>query len=161
MKNPLFYSGIFILLAALLLLYSCGPSEEEQQRREQAHQDSLEQVRQDSLEQVPQQQQDSLARQDSVKANEQQQTNISFSEDGRFALQVSSWRSEVKAQQEANRWNERGYQGHAYVVQHGNKQTGDVWFRVRIGRVDTREAAEQLRQNLLDEYQTESWIATD
>lgn len=159
MKNLLFYSGILISLAALL--YSCGPSEEEQQRREQARQDSLEQVRQDSLERVRQQRQDSLARQDSVKANEQQQTNISLSEDGRFALQVSSWRSEVKAQQEANRWNERGYEGHTYIVQHGNEETGDVWFRVRIGRVDTRDAAEQLRQNLLDEYQTESWIATN
>lgn len=161
MKNSFLYFGIFILLATLL--YSCGPSEEEQQQREQARQDSLEQVRQDSLEQVRRQRQDSLAqaRQDSLKKARENKPAVSFTENGRFSLQVSSWRSEVKAQQRVNMWNERGYEGHAYVVQHGTQQTGDVWFRVRIGRIDTREEAEQLRQNLHDEYQTESWIATN
>lgn len=156
--KTLFYSGILLILAGFL--YSCGPSEEEQQRREQARRDSLEQVRQDSLEQV---RRDSAARarQDSMKTAREKESVVSFTENGRFSLQVSSWRSEVKARQRVTMWNERGYEGHAYVVKHGNDQTGDVWFRVRIGRLDSRQEAEQLRQTLLDDYQTESWIATN
>lgn len=148
----------FILIGPVLLITACGPSEEEQQQQEQARQDSLEQVRQQRLEQ---QRQDSLAkvRADSMEQARKSPANVSFSENGRFAIQVESWRSRRKAQARAEKWKERGFDN-AAVVQYGNEETGDVWFRVRLGRLDSRQAANQLQESLQEEYQANSWVAT-
>lgn len=150
---------IFCTLTALLLINGCGPDEEERQRREQAREDSLEQVRRQELEQ---QRLDSLEKAQSAQQKQQPAANnmagITFSDDGPFAVQVESWRSEYKAQQAAEKWKERGF-NNTTVVQYGDAQRGDVWFRVRLGRLESRQAAEIIQQNLHEEYQTESWIA--
>lgn len=151
-------SRTLIIALTLLLAAGCGPSDEEQQQQqEQARQDSLEQVRQ----RMEQQRQDSLARarQDSMQQREERRSSVTFSDSGAFTLQVESWRSRAKAQQRADMWKERGYD-HAYIVQHGTAETGDVWYRVRLGRVNSREEARQLQQNLKQEYQVDAWIGT-
>lgn len=144
----------YSLLILVVVLSACGPSEEEKQQQEQARQDSLEQVRQQRLEQ---QRQDSLGK---VQANSQEnkQQNVSFSENGSFAIQTGSWRSQAKARTQVKQWKERGFEN-ASVIKHGNENTGDVWFRIRLGRLDSRQAAEKFQQTLRDEYQTESWIS--
>ena len=149
---------MIIVMAGLLV--SCGPSEEEQKRRQQARQDSIRQAQQDSIERVQRQQKDSLAkaRQDSIREAEQE-SQITFSEDGSFTVQVASWRSQWKAKEEVQMWKERGYEN-AFMVQHGNEQTGDVWYRIRLGRVDDRDEAEKLMQQVQEEYQTSAWISS-
>lgn len=153
--------GIFLITSAMAisLLQACGPSEEEIQEREQARQDSLEQVRQDSLEQV---RQDSIeaARQDSIEAaeKEKERNRIEYDEDGKYAVQVESWRSEVKAEQQVQKWIDRGYEN-AHVVKIGNEDTGDVWFRVRLGRVATEEMAEKLEDKLMRNHDEKSWTS--
>lgn len=153
-------SAIFLIF----LLSACGPSaEEQQQQREQARQDSLEQVRKQQLEQ---QRMDSIAaaqaRADSIEAaqarKEEERSRIQFDENGRFAVQVEAWRSSEKAQEQISKWNERGFPN-AYVVKHGKEETGDVWFRVRLGRVATTEMAERLGNNLQEEYDEPYWVA--
>jgi len=158
MKHKIQFTGIILLIAGLLI--SCGPSDEEIERREQARQDSLEQVRQDSLQLIQQQRQDSLekARADNTAKNKQNQRNVSFTPDGNFAVQVYSWRSQQKAQARAEQWKERGF-NNVSVIKHGDESTGDIWFRVRLGRLDSRAAAEQLQQTLQEEYQAQSWIS--
>lgn len=153
---------IFTVLAATLigLMSACGPSEEELQRREQARQDSLEQVRQ---QQIQQQRLDSIAqaRQDSIDAieKEQEQRNqIQFDENGSFTVQTEAWRSEVKASNQAEKWQERGYE-QAYVVKYGNENTGDIWFRVRLGKFATKAMAEKFQTVLSEDYNTNSWIS--
>lgn len=153
---------IFLVTSALAIsmLNACGPSEEEIERREQARQDSLEQVRQQRLEQ---QRQDSIeqARQDSIQAaeeREKERNRIEFDSDGAFSVQVESWRSEEKAEQQAQKWVDRGYEN-AYVVKYGNEDTGDVWFRVRLGYLATRDMAEKLRDKLQRENNEPSWIS--
>lgn len=145
---------------AISLLNACGPSEEEIQRREQARQDSLEQVRQQRLEQ---QRQDSIqqARQDSIEAakRERERNRIEFDSNGAFSVQVEAWRSEVKAQQQVQKWVDRGYEN-AYVVKTGNEETGDVWFRVRLGRVDTKAMAEKLESKLMRNHDEKAWTST-
>ncbi|MGM0546348.1 MAG: SPOR domain-containing protein [Bacteroidota bacterium] len=154
-------TGIFLITAAIAisLLQACGPSEEEIQEREQARQDSLEQVRQQELEQ---QRQDSLeqARQDSIEAaeKEEERNRIEYDENGKYAVQVESWRSEVKAEQQVQKWVDRGYEN-AYVVKMGNEDTGDVWFRVRLGRVDSEEMAEKLEDKLMRNHDAKSWTS--
>lgn len=153
--------SIFLITAivSISLLNACGPSEEELREQEQARQDSLEQVRQDSLEQIRQQQMEQ-ARQDSIEAErerEAERNRIEFSENGPLAIQVEAWRSADKAQNEVQKWIDRGFE-QAHVVQHGDESTGNVWFRVRLGRVDSREMADKIANNLMEDYEAESWI---
>jgi len=159
MRQLLVFSlAAFIVIS---LMSACGPSEEEIQQREQARQDSLEQVRQ---QQMQQQRMDSIAqaRQDSIEAAEQQQEErrqMSFNTSGNFSLQVEAWRSQEKAQAQVDTWKERGFEN-AYVVKHGDEATGDIWFRVRLGKTDTKEQAQQLGSDLKEEYGVDFWIST-
>ena len=146
--------------ASISLLNACGPSEEEIKQREQARQDSLERVRQQRLQQ---QRMDSIAqaRQDSIaaaKKKEEERQRMSFNTTGDFALQVEAWRSEEKAQNRVSTWKDRGF-GNAYVVKYGNEDTGNIWFRIRLGRTDTREQAQQFGTNIRKEYNTDFWVS--
>ncbi len=158
--------SVYLLTAVTLIamLSACGPSEEERQRREQARQDSLEQVRQQQLQQ---QRMDSIARAkkqaraDSlakVRKEEEQASQIQFNSNGSLAVQVEAWRSRDKAQNQVSKWKERGFPN-AYVVKHGNEDTGNIWFRVRLGRVSTMEMARRLGQQLQEKYDEPHWIA--
>lgn len=152
---------IFLITSAIAIsmLQACGPSEEEIRQREQARQDSLEQVRQQRLEQ---QRQDSIrqARQDRIEAAEkkQERNQIEFDDSGDYAVQVESWRSKEKAQQQVQKWVDRGYQN-AYVVKMGNEETGDIWFRVRLGRVATQDMAQKLEDKLMENHNAKSWTS--
>lgn len=153
---------LFLIAAALsmMVLHGCGPSEEElreqERARQQAVQDSLElayeqemeQMRQDSIEQ---------ARQDSI-AEAEARAQVVYSDDGAYSLQIESWRSRTKAEAQMNRWKERGYD-RAFVAEFGSAESGDLWFRVRIGRFDDRQYAKNLKEKLMEEYGTDSWIA--
>lgn len=163
LKTPNMKHIIIFFIASVTLLSflnSCGPSEEEIQRREQARQDSLERVRQQRLQQ---QRLDSIAaaRQDSIDAarkQEEQRRQLSLNESGSYALQVGAWRSEEKAQSQLSTWRERGFEN-AYVVQVGNEDTGNIWYRIRLGRAESKEAAQQVGQNLKQEYETDFWVS--
>lgn len=156
--NKIFISFITLALAASILS-SCGPSEEEIKKREQARQDSLERVRQQRVEK---QRQDSIAqaRQDSIAAakEREERNRIEFDSNGAFAVQTEAWRSREKAEAQVQKWVDRGYEN-AYVVKTGNEDIGEVWFRVRLGRVDSRKMAEKLREKLKNEYNAPSWIS--
>jgi len=152
---------IFLITSAMAIsmLQACGPSEEEIQQREQARQDSLERVKQQRLEQ---QRQDSIeqARQDSIEAakRERQRNRIEYNSNGAFAVQVEAWRSKEKAETQIQKWVDRGYEN-AYVVKMGNEETGDIWFRVRLGRVDSKDMAEKLQNKLMRNHNEKSWIS--
>lgn len=154
---------IFLLMSTISIgmLNGCGPSEEEKRRAEQARQDSLEQVRQQQLEQ---QRKDSIAqaRADSLEAEkeaEEEKMDVNFDPDGAYSVQVEAWRSEQKAESQVDKWVERGFDN-AFVVQYGQEETGDVWFRVRLGRLASREAAQNLQEQLNENYDAQSWISS-
>lgn len=86
-----------------------------------------------------------------------QKPDVEFKAEGKFALQVESWRNELIAQKRADHWRTKGYTN-SNVVQYGNEETGDIWFRVQIGRVDNFEKASELRRWLMEEEQQPSWI---
>lgn len=158
MKSALIY--FFTILLSFAMLQACGPEETETERDQQAVQDSLAQVYEAEMEQM---RQDSLARvrEDSIAAaegSEQREERIEYSESGNFVVQVEAWRSEEKAQQQANEWRNRGYD-RAFVVSYGHEETGDVWYRVRIGQFNSREMAVRLQNNLNEEYNAVSWVS--
>lgn len=154
---------VFFLVTAAIsisLLNGCGPSEEEVRQREQARQDSLERVRQARLEQ---QRRDSIAqaREDSIAAAKKrkiERNRIEFDSNGAFAVQAGAWRSVSKAKAMVQKWVERGYEN-AYVVKFGNEETGNIWFRVRLGRVATRQMAEKLQAKIQRQHNTQAWIS--
>jgi hypothetical protein len=158
------FAYFFVLaLTSISMLYACGPSEEELERQRQARQDSIEAARQDSIERVRQEQRrqarlDSIqaARQDSL---ERARNRIVFDENGPLSVQVEAWRSEDKARERAKVWMDRGYEN-AYVISYGNTETGNIWFRIRLGRVATRDMAEKLVDKLKRQYDVQKvWIA--
>lgn len=158
MRQTLIWTTTAIMVISLMS--ACGPSEEEQRRQEQARQDSLEQVRQQRMQQ---QRLDSIAqaRQDSIEAaqqKEKERNQIEFDENGSFAVQVEAWRSKDKAQGQVGKWNDRGFEN-AYVVKHGNEETGNVWFRVRLGKFATKSMAEKFQDKLMEDYEAKSWIS--
>jgi len=158
MKSALTY--IIPIILSIAMLQACSPEEPEVERDQQAVQDSLEQVYEAEMEQM---RQDSIAqaREESMNAEREQQAReeqIEYSEDGDFVVQVEAWRSENKAQQQAEEWISMGYD-QAYVVSYGNKETGNVWYRVRIGHLDTREMAVRLQEKLQDEQNAVSFVS--
>lgn len=156
MKKTIFY--LSACLAALFIIQACGPSEAELQQREQARLDSLERVR---MQRVEQARLDSLAMvqrqlEEQRRAEEERRT-INFDENGPFTVQVGSWRSEEKAEELVALWKRRGFEG-AYYSIYGTEETGDVWFRVRLGRVADRGEAEKLKALVAEDYNERGWI---
>ena len=158
MKSALIYITTIIL--SIAMLQACAPEEAEVERDQQAIQDSLVQAYEAEMEQM---RQDSIAqvREDSLRAareQERREDRIEYSENGEFVVQIEAWRSQEKAQQQADQWIDRGY-NRAYVVSYGNENTGDVWYRVRIGHFNSREMAERLQTRLDEELSTVSWVS--
>lgn len=156
MKNIILYA--LPVLISLVLLQSCGSDEieTEPERDQQAIEDSLAQVHQAEMEQM---RRDSIeqARADSIAA-EEERSRVVFTEDGEFVVQVEAWRSYNKAQGQADEWKDRGYD-HSFVVMSGNRDTGDIWYRVRIGQFETREMAKNFQTRLLENYQAQAWVS--
>ena len=159
MKQWIIFSIISVVTIGML--NGCGPSEEEQRRAEQARQDSLEQVRQQQLEQ---QRRDSIAqaRKDSLaamkKEEEENQMDVTFDPNGAYAVQVEAWRSQRKAESQVDKWVNRGFEN-AFVVKHGQAGTGNIWYRVRLGRLSSQEAAQKLQKQLKENYNASSWVS--
>ncbi|MEX0660689.1 MAG: SPOR domain-containing protein [Balneolaceae bacterium] len=154
MKNLLSYIGIALM--GILLFQACGQTEEEIEYDQEAVQDSLEQVYEAEMEQM---RQDSIAQAeaDSIAAAEAE-PDIEYSDNGEYSVQVESWRSREKAQAQAEEWKERGFD-HAFVVEYGDSDVGDLWFRIRIGQFDTIEMATDLKEQLEEDYNVQSWIS--
>lgn len=156
MKNLAFY--FFAALLSIALLQACGEQQDEAEieRDQQAIQDSLEKVMEAEMEQM---RRDSIeqARADSIAAEEERR-RVQFSDTGEFVVQVEAWRSQNKAQRQAEEWKNKGYD-RSFVVMYGNRDTGDVWYRVRIGRFETRQMAERFKNRLSDDYGAQSWVS--
>lgn len=157
MKNFSLYT---LLLAVTFMTFTaCGESEAERQAREQARLDSLRLVEQQKVAAMMAELEDSATVNDSgMEEMEEETHNSSISESGSYVVQVGAWRSEHKAQSFVDMWSDRNYPS-SYVIKIGNEATGDVWFRVRVGYFQTREAAKEFGTTLAGEINTGFWVA--
>ncbi|MFV1882908.1 MAG: SPOR domain-containing protein [Balneola sp.] len=160
MKNFSLYT---VLLAVTFMTFTaCGESEAEKQARQQAKLDSARVAEQQKIDAMMQAYQDSVnaANPEGMETSEEESTAMSgsISETGSYVVQVGAWRSEEKAQSFVDRWSDRNYPS-SYVVKTGNEDTGDVWFRVRIGNFETRDAAEEFGASLAAEINSGYWVA--
>jgi len=172
-----------IFIASLLFLFSCNKqapkqSQQQQTMREQAQQ----QAKQDSIARAQAKEEAQLAAQresermsgrndttastsgaaanskPSVSGMNQEIPSGTFTSSGDYALQVSSWRSQWKARKELETWKNRGYD-HAYLMKYGNEKTGNVWFRVRLGHLQTRSGGKQIGKEIANKYDIKFWVA--
>ncbi len=77
-------------------------------------------------------------------------------ETGSFTVQISSWRSSVKAEEEAERFRSAGYA--AYVQRAHLPSQGGVWYRVRVGQFRARDEAERQARDLEVQLEAGYWI---
>lgn len=74
---------------------------------------------------------------------------------GNLTIQVSSWVTQAKANEEAARMTDAGYP--AYVTE--GTVDGETWYRVRVGRYSTMADAQSALRQLSQIAETEPWIA--
>lgn len=152
---------LLFIMAIGASVVACGPSEDELRQQEQARRDSLERV---------QAMRQAQAAEAGVTANGGTEgadnvsdesaldvTTLRFTDDGTFSVQVGSWRSETKADQLADTWKSRGFNA-AFVEKYGTDETGDVWFRVRLGHMSSRSQADALASHVKTKYGAMAWV---
>lgn len=156
MKNISIYT--LLLAFALITVQGCGPSEEERRAAEQARLDSLRQVEQQRIAELMQAREDSLARVAQQEQMEEEESSTQFAEDGEYAVQVGAFRSESQANAYKNKLSDREYP-HVYTVMIGEEETGDIWYRLRVGFFATKAEAEEFGAELGTELNTGYWVS--
>jgi len=152
---------LLLLVACLVLIQACGPSEAEKRAAEQARMDSLRAVQQQQVADQMAAMQDSLDRAEAkleAEPEKKEKTDYTFVENGPYAVQVGAFRSESKAEGFVNKWKDRDYPS-TYIVKVGNEADGDVWFRVRVGFFGNKADAEVLGAQLAKEINSGFWVS--
>jgi cell division septation protein DedD len=80
-----------------------------------------------------------------AKVEEIRISNLIFRRGNEYNVQVSSWRSAIKADAEVKRLKAKGY--NAFVVQAYLPSKGGTWHRVRIGGFKSEEQARNFLNN--------------
>ena len=140
-----------LFVGSTFLLASCGPSEEDLQKATQA--------RRDSLAQALAQREAGADSSGTGSTAEGSDRRFEFKESGRFVVQVGAWRSETKAANLVDVWKQRGYAS-AFMESYGNQSIGEVWFRVRLGKMGSRSDADALVKQLKQTHGLSAWVDT-
>lgn len=75
---------------------------------------------------------------------------------GKYTIQFSAWNTKAKADDQASKLVAGGYE--AYVDQ--SAYEGETWYRVRIGRYDSRGQAREVIARLQNMTEDEVWVAS-
>lgn len=151
--------GIYTLFLALIIaVQACGPSEEERRAAEQARLDSLRQVEEQRIAEMMQAREDSIAQAEEEERIAEEEAKPQFAEDGTYAVQVGAFRSEESANDYKADLTDREFP-HVYIVKFGEEETGDIWFRLRVGFFAEKEEAEELGKELGEELNTGYWVS--
>ncbi|WP_421772985.1 SPOR domain-containing protein [Gracilimonas sp.] len=156
MKKVSIYT--LLLAVALVSFQACGESEEERRAKEQARLDSLRQVQEQRIAEMMQAREDSIAQAQQKQEMMEEQQGPQFAEDGTYAVQVGAFRSEEEANEYKATLTNRDYP-HVYTVKIGNEETGDVWFRLRVGFFAEKAEAEEFGAELGSELNTGYWVS--
>lgn len=152
-----------VLLSALLLTgYACGPSQEEIRAREKARQDSLAQVEAQRLakaeaERIANEQREAEERRLAEIEAEKERRRLEYDVNGKFTVQIEASRALSTAERELALWKKRGYTD-AFIVKFGDEETGDVWFRIRLGKFATRQMAEKAAGLVFEDFKRKTWV---
>lgn len=153
-------TGIYSLLLAMLIIVvqACGPSEEELRATEQARLDSLRQVEEQRIAEMMEAKEDSIARAQEQQRIAEEEAKPQFAEDGTYVVQVGAFRSKEKANNYKAKLTDREFP-HVYVNKSGNEETGNIWFRLRVGFFAEKAEAEKLGKELGAELNSGYWVS--
>jgi hypothetical protein len=76
--------------------------------------------------------------------------------DGRYTIQFSAWQSKAKADEQASLLTAGGFD--AYVDE--GKMDGETWYRVRVGRYNSRADAREVIGRLQIQTEDQVYVAT-
>jgi cell division protein FtsN len=142
-------------LILLFTLTQCDqPANDPEPTAEQ--QAAAEQARQDSLQEVARAEE--AARQEALRQQvEAERTTLNYDDEGMYVVQLSAWRSADKAQTMQSYWVDAGFEN-ASVIEVGDESTGEIWYRVRLGRFANEQEADKAVTLLMDDHSTEGWV---
>ena len=73
-----------------------------------------------------------------------------------FVLQIASYRERERANKEAGRWRDKGYQAKVRRVELGPDKV--VWYRVHLGDYGSVEEATNFAKNLAQKHNLKSYV---
>jgi septal ring-binding cell division protein DamX len=151
-----------VLLAGSLLIQACGPSQEEIRAKEKVRQDSLARIESERMarmeaERITNEQKEKEEKIAQAIIQEKESKKIEFTENGKYTVQVEASRSLATAEKEITIWKKRGFPD-SYVIKHGNEETGDVWFRIRVGRFASKQMANKAAEIIFTDYKRKTWV---
>lgn len=156
--------GVAFLIAVAV---ACGPSPEELKKQEQARQDSLRKVQEqarltqeaeEAAKTPSENKEEAPAPSPSVEETKAAPVEvIKYDANGTLTLQIEAWRTQRAAEKAVDRWKRKGLEN-AYVVVKENSETGEVWYRVRIGKFRSAKWAKKQAEQLKAQFEVESWL---
>ena len=98
---------------------------------------------------------DTLTRSQPVRRPSPPPPTVQIDDQGRFTVQVSSWRTRGKAEAQAGILRQTGYDAY---VQKAVLDNGETWYRVRVGAFATIEEAQRFAATLSDVLESGYWV---
>lgn len=142
---------IYLPLLLTILVYACGDKENEKVE------ENLEPVFQADTAEILTEPDTSLLAEEQQRI-QQEPIHVVESEDGKFTVQVSSWRTRRSAERDAQRFINRGYD--AYIQRVYLADRNETWFRVRIGRFKSKQEGVQFAAELAELLESGYWLDT-
>lgn len=81
--------------------------------------------------------------------------DIAYDEDGRYTIQLFSWKTKEFAELRLKEWQEKGYES-AFLTETRHEDT--TMFRLRVGRFASLNHAEQKLEELNRTYELNAWV---
>jgi len=103
---------------------------------------------------------DTLATPDELPVQEpppQTPPQVVVDTDGKYTVQVSSWQTRRRAEQDAQRFSAKGF--NAYVQSANIPSLGGTWYRVRVGSYATPGQAREIAAQLTELLESGYWVA--
>lgn len=83
-----------------------------------------------------------------------------FSGNGPFAIQIRAVQDLTVAENLKQEWIERGFED-TYLQKFDHSESGETWYRIRLGNVDSFSEAERVQQTIMDQFEVEVWITNN
>jgi len=102
---------------------------------------------------------DSLATQLELPTQEppaQPSPQVVMDTEGKYTVQVSSWRTQRRAERDAQRFSDKGF--NAYVQTAYIPSLGGTWYRVRVGGYATKPEAREMAARLTGMLESGYWV---
>lgn len=153
--------ALFLILFTSLSIIACGPSKEEREAREKFVADSLAKVDAAEKAKIAAEEAARKAEEERLAAieAEKEKRRIEYDANGKYTVQVEAARGQESAEKELALWKKRGYKN-AFIVKFGDESTGDVWFRLRLGRFATKKMANKVSILVKEDFNRKSWVTS-